>query len=338
MIKRLLLAVALFAASTLSAATLDRDVLLTPTGTVYTVESVFSRDFDGLSTSSVKVLQLSTDKGDETTRVFVPATLNGGMNFEPSLAYDSVSDTLFVFWQNRPNPTSSELFLCTLHDGVWSEPTSIGKAILNIRFNLRITTTQFVDPDLEDAPRQLIVHAAWWEQTGYGEEAHYAMLTMQDGKVAGIESRRLLDYVTNHGESPVTLDDDYDRSFFRNISMVENSTHDGVDIVFADWDQNRLHHVGITPIKGQGVIRVPGGVSRGDFPAPKHPLISDSAKVLTIADPSRDRLAYYAVLDGEVDYLVLKDGVWSVPRKIKKSNTVTTDAALDALRRLLATE
>jgi hypothetical protein len=336
--KRLLsFAFSILVAASVSAASQDRDVVLTQDGTVYSVESVFTRDTD-LTAPSVKVLRVTTQAGEKADTTYVPATLKGGMNFEPSLAYDEATATLFVFWQKRPNPTSSELLLSSYHDGVWSEATSISTALLNIRYNLRIVTSTFVDPDVEDAPRQLVIHAAWWEQTGYGEEAHYALLSLSGGKVVGIEQRRLLDFVTNHGGPAAELDPSFDRSFFRNISMVENSDHDGVEVFFADWDSNRMQHVGIRPVRGNGVIRVPGGVSRGEVPAPKNPLISDNAKITTIADPARERVAYYAVTDTEVRYLLLKDGKWGVPRTIKRNDTVTTDVALDAIRRLMSTE
>jgi hypothetical protein len=336
--KRLLsFAFSILVAASVSAASQDRDVVLSPDGTVYSIESVFTRDTD-VSSPAVKILRLTAQSGDSVESTYVPATLKGGMNFEPSLAYDDASGTLFVFWQKRPNPTSSELLLSSYRDGQWSEATSISAAILNIRYNLRVVTSSFVDPARDNAPHQLVVHVAWWEQTGYGEEAHYALLTMNGGKVVGIEQRRLLDYVTNHGAPPATLDPAFDRSFFRNISMVENSTHDGVEILFADWDYNRLHHVGITPLRDNGVIRVPGGVSRGEIPAPRTPLISDSAKISSIADPSRERAAFYAVNDNTVQYLLLKDGQWGIPRTINRNDTVTLDVALDAIRRLMASE
>src|SRR5690348_15594825 len=109
--KRLLLVLALAVLpTTIFADAIDRDVLVTPEGTLFTVESVLN---DGSAPANVKfLLKLTVQPTTGTTQTLnVPDSLTAGMHTHPALAWDSDTQTLFVFWLKMPNPTSSELLL-----------------------------------------------------------------------------------------------------------------------------------------------------------------------------------------------------------------------------------
>src|SRR5207249_944591 len=91
--KQLLLLVVLVLAATAAFAgdAADRDVLILPDGTVYTVEAV---PFEG---SHVSSLVLTIQSGGKTTTSVVPESTIG-TNGLPSLGYDAVTKALYVVW------------------------------------------------------------------------------------------------------------------------------------------------------------------------------------------------------------------------------------------------
>ncbi|HEV3485915.1 MAG TPA: hypothetical protein VG106_10945, partial [Vicinamibacterales bacterium] len=140
--KRLLVAavVLLLAAP---AAFAQRDVLLTDDGTAYAASFEWAWEHPEVKTTSSTYLVLTIQRtGEQPQRLFVPATLQGGANTNPALAYDSDSATLFVFWQHWPNAMSSELRFIAYHrETGWTTPTSFEKAAYRLRRNLRIALT-----------------------------------------------------------------------------------------------------------------------------------------------------------------------------------------------------
>lgn len=338
MIRKLLIAVVLLVPTLVFGAPNDRDVLLTPGGTLYTIESL-DPDVIGVDSPSTRVLQLTLRNGDDTTKHIVPATVAGATHAKPALAYDSYSDTLFVFWQKSPNAMSSELLFCSFNNGTWSEATSIDRSSYNVRFGLKIAATPYITTDGVETEtqrlRMLSIHAIWWEQTGYGEEARYAMLSLEEGKVVKIDLRRLIDFTTgSRTELPAEVSEDFDRSIFRYPAIFTHPSNDKVDVVFADWDRNRFHSLTIRPILSHGVIRVPDGIWRGELPPPTGRI---GATEVSIVQGS-DTLALYTEGADEIRYLLHKDGEWSPSRSIKLSADLSANTAVRAIRRLATSE
>ena len=340
MTRKLLFALLLlFVPVILGAQTLDRDALLTPNGTMYTVGSVLNNE-GKIDSPSSRVLQLTVQNGDTTETAYVPATLTGGSHSDPSLAYDRESDTLFVFWQKTPNAMSSELLFSSYNNGTWSPATSIDRASFNIRFGLQIAVTKFAYVFDENDERKKIdaisIHAIWWEQTGYGEEARYALLTLDEGTVVGIELRSLMQFVDSRRISGVEeLPANFDRDFFRHPGIFENSSHDSVDIIFADWETNRMHRIGITPITAQGVIRIPDGVWQGEIAPPQSQIVTSS---MTMVSGSNGTFGIYGRDASSISYLIYKNGAWSTARTIKTNQVVTPETAIEAFRKLVSSE
>ena len=167
----------------------DRDVLLTPDGTLYTIESI---DNEGSSTSGViRYLRLTIQRPNERQQTaVVPESLTAGIHWRPALAYDAASQTLFIFWLKMPNAMSSELLLASYASGTWHPAVSIDNQPYHLRYNLRIGITHKLalsDQTYGDVP-MLLIHAIWWEETGYGENARYAMFGVQKGLISAIDA------------------------------------------------------------------------------------------------------------------------------------------------------
>lgn len=331
-----------------SAQGVDRDILLTPEGKLFTVESVYADDFEDLETSSDRVLHMTIQDGEEIESIFVPASLGGGLHNNAALAWDSESQSLFIFWQKTPNPQlTSELLFASYRDGVWSEPSVVENGSLHLRSNLRIATTSiyFQEGENESLVRRagLIIHATWWNETGFGQNAGYAMLALENGAVRSILSIDLVELLgeNRNPNDQVVLPEDYDRSLFTHPAIIENSSHDSVDLVFADALTNRFHKLTVKPVKSHGVLFPPVGIWGGSFGPPTEfyrEAANKSGRITVIPGVDRDKFVFYYRGKDKLEYLTVNGSTWSDVRSLALSERVSAEAGVEALRRLIASQ
>ncbi|MGH9459522.1 MAG: hypothetical protein ACRD2J_17945, partial [Thermoanaerobaculia bacterium] len=203
----LILLIALLVPASLAGATAS-DVLLTPEGTVFTVEAQRGEMRFG------SPLVLSVHEGEETVSYTVPGTEDGAFHDNAALAYDAESDTLFLIWLRMPSVTFSEILFASFHDGEFTEPSSIEAAVFHLRYNLKVAVTHWINEEQEDGTyvrkRGLNVHAVWWDQTGAGELGRHAMISIRDGEVEAIQTADLLNYTdARRSLEPFPLPEDY---------------------------------------------------------------------------------------------------------------------------------
>lgn len=338
MIKRLLIALAFVAMPVVaSAQTADRDTLLTAKGTLFTIESVFADQVPDVSTRSARLLSLSIQDGDKLIHSYVPASLEEGAHSSPALAYDSESKTLFVFWERGiNNRLSTELVFCSYHDGSWSEPVALDYANYQRSSNLRIGVTRKVSVTNDEGQKTLIpeltVHAAWWNETGSGEAARYAMLTIGDGGVVSISTHQLsdfgntaLEFSTSTGQSPLNT------NVLRQPVLLESVGRETVDIIYGDTRTNTLRKVTLQPV-ANGRLRVP--VGRSQRIGTPNFLTEANGRVGAIASGSS--LALYIKSKGILHYAMFNEGVWSEMHSINTTTRITQEGAIDAVRRLVS--
>jgi len=340
-VRSLLALVALLVPSLLWGANLDREILLTQEGTLYTIESVYSETLPSVVTESTKVLQLTTQQGEVSETILVPASLGGGVHSDPALAYDSESKTLLVFWQKTPNPRlNSDLLFCSYQNGKWSQPTLVDNGAFSFRFNLRLAVTRFVGEAsaagvLEKKPG-LVIHAVWWNQDGYGERAGYAMLALENGIVKSKQVRELIDLLGNaRDRAVVPVAEGFDRDALRNPAIF-TLNNDEVEVVFADWDTNRFQKLTLKPIRANGVLLPPVGFWRGDFKP--MPAVTVNSRLTIIPGADDRKLLFYVRSATGFDYLMVNEGVWSELKTVVLSDRVSPEAAAEALRKMIVSQ
>ncbi|HTD83265.1 MAG TPA: hypothetical protein VK648_05675 [Gemmatimonadaceae bacterium] len=314
------------------------NVLLTDDGIVYTVTSEWSSDHPDVQTASSSYLILNVRQPDVAMRrVIIPATLSGGSNSEPALAYDNQSDTLFVFWQYSVNAMSSELrFISLDRDGNWSQPNAFETASYRFRRNLRIALTHFAGEQDQGSSNvspvpEINVHATWWESAGGSERARYAMLTIHRGEVA-IQVHDLSDFITT-ARKTYNVAENFNRELLRHPAIFESPDSDSVSIVFGEMQNNGFQRVTISPI-GNARIRVPVGKTDRGFGPPAAFEMSASTPVDAIS-PHPDRLIFFFEQDGSMRYVVYRNNEWSAERKIRLDEGMTRDMAINAMRGLV---
>ena len=315
-----------------------RDVLLTPNGTVYTVESVAA---EGNTSSS---LALTIDDGSSSLRQIVPESVDAGYNFNPAITYDSESDTLFVVWLRMPNIMSSEILLASYHNGVWQPAISIDDKSFRLRYNLRVAVRRRVaepqsDGSLHDIPA-LVIHTVWWEQSGDGELARHALVAIDKGVVSNIELHDLGEFLPPSTDTtPIVPDAAFNRELLKHPAIIDTTSADSVDVVFGDLRTNSLSRVTLRPI-AETRIHVPIGHSGGDgggghLGIPLAFSADWSGRVSATISHDNTALLLYNISQSAVNFLLYSDGKWSVSKTVPLNDRLSADGAIAALARML---
>lgn len=341
--KRILLAVALVLfPSVLFAQAPDRDMLLTPEGTLYSLESVSADKYPELKMDGSTVLALTIQDDNGKTTALVPGSLEEGTNTRPALAYDRDTDTLFAFWLRVPYTMSGELLFSSYHAGQWTPVSKIDDAKgYHSRSNLRIGVTHKVatlqfDGTYFDVAK-LVLHAVWWEESGNGSKARYALLPIENGSVSSVEIHDLSEFLDLNSKS-FPADDSFNPEILRHPAIIEGSN--SVDIIFGDVPNHLFNRITLKPV-AEGRIHIPVGRREGDprvrqIAAPASFKAPWTGRITTIV--KGDGMVLYNVSPTGVNYLILSDNGWSTAKTIATSETVSADAAINAISKIAGAE
>jgi hypothetical protein len=324
----------------------DRDVLLTTSGTLFTVESELA---DSSHPEATQYLVLTAKSGQKVTRTIVPESTTEGLHRGPALAYDPDSETLFVFWLRSSSGMSSEVLAASYQNGKWGQAISIDDRPLTSRYNLRIAMTRRVaqtqrDGSVADVPMTLI-HAVWWESKGNDETPRYAMLPVDRGRISLADPkeqiRDLNDFASVAG-SAYEMPDDFNLDILRHPSLVNAATLDAVDVIFGDVKTKSFNRTTLRPIMSDGRLHIPIGASKdahrpNRFAPPDHFSATWNGRVDAIANgrSGSDRLLFYNVTDGAITYIVYADGKWSSVSSLPLNERLSVDATVTALSRMI---
>jgi hypothetical protein len=340
MMKKLAVFLALLVLPVIAMADEDREILLTPDGTLYTVERAWSRDYPFVAAQSNSFLLLNERRGEQNIRYIVPGTLADGIHTNPTLAYDAESKTVFVFWQYSHSLMHSELYFSAFSGGNWTPELTFGSA-RNARSNLRIAVTRKVivdGPDGESVLPEINVHAVWWEfDSATGKQAaRYALVGVEKGQlIPPAETYTLASF--GEATNKQTPEPGFNADILKHPALFVTPTQDTVDIVFGNTETNAFHRVTLRPTKPglDARIRIPVGIK--DQPltgSPRFRTTSSDDRIAAFSGDA-DRVVFYLRESNAVHYVMYKNGAWAAPQAIALDAQVTSDAAVSAIRRML---
>ena len=331
--KNLLVALVLLSAST--AAFAEPEVLLTPGGTFYSIESVAAEDHPEVSSPAARFLMFSMHRGDVVHEGVVPATMTEGTHTEAAIAYDPESKRLFVFWRHLRTLAESELLFSSLDEnGEWSEPSSVDKAAFRFRKNFRIGITRKTEVIDENGTHTVVpetnVHALWWDSGEY-EAARYAMLTIQNGVVTST----FVSYVSELGNSspemfPVSTDPTAE--LIKATSVVEVPGRETIDLLYGEAASNSFRRIRLKPVLNVR-IRIPVGVKESAVPLPK--FNADSTEQLFTIPGSGDSVLVGAIGDEFVRFMTFDGNDWSDLSTLRLGKNLTKSGAMTAIHRMV---
>jgi hypothetical protein len=338
MSKKLILLLALLIVPVAASAAEDGSMLLTDDGVLYTVERAWPRDFPGVAVQSNSFLLLNERRGDRNVRYIVPGTVTAGVHTNPTLAYDSESKTLFLFWQHSHSAMHSELYFTSFSNGLWSPELTFASA-RNSRSNLRIAVTRTVTvngPGGQYLLPEVNVHAVWWEfdTANRQQTARYALLGIENGRVIPpSETYALPQFGTGPKQN---VEPNFDDDILKHPALFTTAS-DTVDVVFGNLDTKAFHRVTLRPTKPglDARIRIPVGVK--DAPLSGSPRFRANSAEDRIAamNGDGDRIVFYLTDQQAVDYVMYKNGSWAAQQSIALDAQVSSDAAVAAIRKML---
>ena len=331
--KKLLVLVLLVVAVPLSAAEFS-DILLTSTGTLYTISSETPAAEERSEASTYLVL--TERKGDVVRREVVPGSNVRGAHLNGLLGYDAESGMLFVLWVQHFGYLYNQPLLTTRDsEGRWSESSPFGSPS-HYRENLRIAVTRKVaDPETGGFISGLTVHATWWELDGHTgrQSAQYRMMPIENGRVKDPTDVDLNEFLSFQPTTTVT---EADPSVLKQPLLFATPEQNSVILVFANWRSGNFSKVRITPTRGialDGRIRIPVGKRETGFPAPTKFAVDSNSRLEGVFG---SRTALYTIREGMLRYVMLGDEGWTEERTVALDEQITDSAAVSALRRMVA--
>ena len=326
--KRFVLAFFLVAAAS---ATQAQQTVLAPDGALFTID-VASTEETG---ANVNHLVLRVQRNAEIAEEVVPASVDNSRHAYPAIAYDPVSDSVFVFWLRHVGTMSSQLTFATRSsEGDWSEPKVFGDPFI-FREHLRIAVTGRVsNADGTLAPEGAIsVHLVWWEfdsHTG-AESARYAMVPIENGGVVDVIDVNLTEFV----DTTVSGPEDLDLAVLKQSLVHASTSRDSVLVTFGDLETRSFHQVRFNPRKvvSDVRIRIPIGRAEGPIGAPRF-VVNADARIEGVH--GENGLALYVLGKNKLRYVTMNDGAWSETRTITLDELTSSEMVLGAIRRLVS--
>jgi hypothetical protein len=347
--KRFLLCTTLILASAAASAQVvtDRDVLVTPEGTVFTVEN--ATPSTGTPVSAIGILDMGIRNGADVRHITVPGSTTAGYHSGATLAYDTDSKTLFVLWIHlMDGVSSSELLLAAYRDGKWQQPVAIDRQQYTMRTNLRLGITRRVsqlqkDGSYADAPA-LLLHALWWDDSMRGEEARYAMLPIENGALSAssIEVHGLEEFVPAGDDEFNAAKENFNAEILRHPAIITSPMQSTVGVVFGDTKRNTIHNVTLHPI-ADARVHIPVGIGGGGREKPEPHIIAPlsfssdwKGSISVIAHA--DRLIF-ANADGKsLNYITYSNDTWSTVKSIAIDAKLPAEAALAAIDKMVSSQ
>jgi len=346
--KRFLLCAILILSSTAAfAQALDHDVLVTPEGTVFTVENATPSSVTTIAASGI--LDMGIRNGADVRHIIVPSSTTAGYHSGATLAYDADSKTLFVLWIHTTNGmASSELLLASYRDGKWQESVAIDRQQYTSRTNLRLGITRRVSQLQKDGTyadsTALLLHALWWDDSVKGEEARYAMLPIENGAVSqsSIEVHALEEFVSAGDDEFNAAPDNFNAEILRHPAIITSPMQSTVGVVFGDTAKNTIHSVTLHPI-ADARVHIPVGIGNGGNPGRPNHIIAPMGFTEKWQGPvsviSRgDRLVFANSDEKALSYITYTNGAWTGVKSIALDTKFPAEAALAAVDKMVSSQ
>ena len=255
-------------------------------------------------------LELSRRRGEVRDTLVVPTTGDDVLESEPGLAYDAVTDAVYILW-HRAAEGIDEIRLASLNaDGEWSDVHLLAKGAEVSRAGLQLVLTHAREEG-DDADTTLL-HAAWWD-LGAEVVPQYAMVAFESGRHLSTEAANLETLV----EAPLTREaaEREDTGAAAHPPLVMERAGEFVDVVFGADRTTAVTRVRIEPkrIAGEARIWRPSGRT-AQRTGPANLVSHGTAPVQAFI--SGDRVVLYTP-DAKFRYSVFDNGHWTPIRMIE---------------------
>jgi hypothetical protein len=335
------LALALAAA----AAAEDKSVL-TPDGTLYHVQSGLYRSFEPDGTAAqpndIVIRWDSRDQAGVVLSGIIPGTDNPNPKDQFDMAYDSLSRSLVLVWNDRLEVINSIQF-AILQKGIWTQSQLIPSAMFSFASHPQILITHQNVQDMDvneseyDSVRS-IISVIWWEGS-IRPRARYAPIFVENGSF-DLGDIQIYDLPELVGSQTVAGSGILDNPLFEAPALQQDGLSSTILATFADVATSTLQVLRITfpsdfrhvidPMHGRHVVVILGHGSSPILSAvPQNPTLLG-----TVVGSSYQPTVFWQSDPGSVNFASTDGTTWTDTRSLPLPRSLTAEGAVTLIRRM----
>jgi len=335
------LALALAAA----AAAEDKSVL-TPDGTLYHVQSGLYRSFEPDGTAAqpndIVIRWDSRDQAGVVLSGIIPGTDNPNPKDQFDMAYDSISRSLVLVWNDRLEVINSIQF-AILQKGIWTQSQLIPSAMFSFASHPQILITHQIVQDMDvneseyDSVRS-IISVIWWEGS-IRPRARYAPIFVENGSF-DLGDIHIYDLPELVGSQTVAGSGILENPLFEAPALQQDGLSSTILATFADVATSTLQVLRITfpsdfrhvidPMHGRHVVVILGHGSSPILSAvPQNPTLLG-----TVVGSSYQPTVFWQSDPGSVNFASTDGTTWTDTRSLPLTRSLPADGAVTLIRRM----
>lgn len=320
--------------------------LLTADGTLYHVQSGLYATFEpGGTAADANDFVIRWDSTDQTGAVqsgIIPGTTNPDPKDQFDLAFDSLSQSLVLVWNDRFQIVNSIQF-AIFQKGIWVQSPLLPSGVFSFASNPRILITHQVVQDLDGAGNEVdtqrsIISVIWWEGS-VRPRARLAPIFVENGSfdLADIRIYDLPELVGSQTiewpailanplyESPALQQDGMSSTLLATFADVASQTLQVAQITFP----SDFRHV-IDPLHGRHVV-----VILGHNGSPLLAAVPPATTLLgSVVGSNYQPTVYWQSDDAHVSYAMSDGTQWSSTRNLTLTPALGADAAVSLIRKM----
>lgn len=337
---------ALVAIGLAAAASAEEKSLLTPDGTLYHVQSGLYRSFEPQGTAAqpgdIVIRWDSLDQAGVALSGIIPGTDNPNPKDQFDLAYDSLSQSLVLVWNDRIQVVNSIQF-AILQKGIWVRSQLIPSAMFSFASHPQILITHQTVQDADanqteyDSLRS-IISVVWWEGS-IRARARFAPIFVENGSI-DLADIQIYDLPELVGSQTVAGSGIFDNPLYEVPALQQDGMSSNLIATFADVATGMLQVARITfpsdfrhvidPMHGRHVVVILGHNS-----APMPSAVPQNPTLLgTVVGSSYRPTVFWQADPGSVSFVSTDGTAWTDTRSIPLTRSLNADAAVNLIRRM----
>jgi len=328
-------------------ATAEEKSLLTPDGTLYHVQSGLYRSFEPQGTAAqpgdIVIRWDSLDQAGVALSGIIPGTDNGDPKDQFDLAYDSLSQTLVLVWNDKTQVITSIQF-AVLQKGIWTPAQLIPSGMFSFAANPQLLITHQTVQDLDvngneyDTARS-IISVTWWEGS-IRPRARFAPIFVENGSIdlADIQIYDLPELVGS--QTIATASGAIENPLYEIPTLQQDGLSSTILATFADLATGTLQVARITfpsdfrhvinPMHGRHVVVILGHNSAPILSAvPPNPTLLG-----IVVGSSYQPTVFWQSDPGSVHFASTDGTAWTDTRSLPLGRALSADAAVTLIRRM----
>lgn len=336
---RILVPAVVAAAFAFSAAAEEKS-LLTPDGVLYHVQAGVYSSFEPSGTAAAPsdyvIHWNSQSQSGNLASGIIPGTNNPDLKDQFDIAYDALSQSLFLVWNDRVSMINSVQF-AVYQKGIWTQSQLLPSGVFSFANRPQIVITHQTVQDLDSEGGEVdtarsVISVIWWEASSK-PHARFAPIFLENGSI-DLSAIQIYDLPELVGSNSVVVSAILQNPLYMNPGIQQDGFSAGIVAAFGDAASGNLQVVRIgfpsdfrgsaDPLGGRHSIVILG---QNSLPMPSS-VPASPTRLGAIVGGGYQPTVYWQPDDGSVSYSVAANGSWSDVRSVALTPSLGVDAAL----------